>query len=137
MVVAIRRGIRRRRRYRRDHQSGAGIFDLIRKGAKFLGVKKARNILNMAKKGLSMADKIQRGLASQYPEEQSGAGALMLGGASGRRRRRKLNASQVKQMRRLYHRSVGGRRRGRSGRQRGAGINQNGGFIGWLIKQFM
>ena len=34
-------------RRRRRRQRGAGIFDIIKKGAKFLGGKKARKILNL------------------------------------------------------------------------------------------
>ena len=35
---------------RRRRQNGAGFFDLIKKGAKFLGGKKARKILNLTQK---------------------------------------------------------------------------------------
>ena len=85
-----------------------------------------------------MADKLQLGLASQYPEDQSG-GALILGG--GRRRRRKsnlsgVNAHQLKELKKLIRSYHGGQtRRGiRRSRRRG-GVNQKGGFIGWLAKQ--
>ena len=44
-MVATRRTMGCMRR-----QNGAGFFDLIKKGAKFLGGKKARKILNLTQK---------------------------------------------------------------------------------------
>ena len=80
----------------------------------------ARKILSLAQKGLSMADKVQRGLASQYPEIQSG-GVLMGGGRRRRCARKRnlsgLNAYEIRELPRLmnsYHiQTKGGNRRSR------------------------
>ena len=126
-------------RRRRNHmQNGAGIFDLIKKAGKFLGSKKARKQLEYGKKGLEFADKAQRGIASFTG--QSGAG--MRGGRG--MGKHPITPAQARQLLLLLGNRSGTRRRGvarRGDRKRIRGgrraRNQKGGFIGWLIKQFM
>ena len=135
--------IRRIRIYRKySHQNGTGFFDIIKKAGKFLGSKKARKILKYGRKGLHIAEKAQRGIAGFTG--QSGAG--MRGGAGMRKRRgnHPITPTQVRQLLHLLNnnnrsrsRRRGGGKRGRMVRRRGHGRNQKGGFIGWLIKQFM
>ena len=135
--------VRRIRRYRKySHQNGAGFFDIIKKAGKFLGSKKARKILEYGRKGLDIAEKAQRGIAGFTG--QNGAG--MRGGAGMRMRRgnHPITPTQVRQLLHLLNnnnnRSRSRRRGGKRGkmvRRRGRGRNQKGGFIGWLIKQFM
>ena len=126
--------MRRVRRYRNYSQNGAGIFDIIKKAGKFLGSKKARKILEYGRKGLDIAEKAQRGIAG-FTGQNGGARIGRRKRGRGRGGYHPITASQVRQLELLLGNNVrsrgGKRRRGRLGR------NQRGGFISWLIKQFM
>ena len=126
-------------RKRRIHmQNGAGIFDIIKKVGKFIGSKKARKLLEYGRKGLDFADRAQKGIANFTG--QSGAG--MRGGRG--MGRHPITPAQVRQLLKLLanngnstRRRRPGMRKRKRGRKSGRMRNQKGGFIGWLIKQFM
>ena len=138
--------VRRVARYRRNTiQNGAGFFDILKKGVKFLGSKKARKILDIGRKGLELAGKAQRGIAGFTG--QNGAG--MRGGRGGMRGDHPITTAQARKLlsflkssgrssgtrRRRITNGRRGRRRGR-GRQRGGG-NQRGGFFSWIFKKIV
>ena len=130
--------MRRRRIYR---QNGAGFFDILKKGVKFLGSKKARKILDIGRKGLEWAGKAQKGIAGFTG--QNGAGMGMRGGDHPitRAQARKLltllkNGGRRSNRTRRRGRAITNGRRGRRRGQRGGG-GQRGGFFSWIFKKIV
>ena len=124
------------RRRRMHMQNGAGFFDILKKGVKFLGSKKARKILDIGRKGLEWAGKAQKGIAGFTG--QNGAGMMRGDHPITKAQARKLltllknGGRRSTRTRRTRTRRRGGRRRG----QRGGGV-QRGGFFSWIFKKIV
>jgi len=80
-----------KRRRKRRHQSGAGLFDMLKKGAKMLTSDKAKKMLKYARKGVDYAAKGQDFL-NNY-----------VGQSGGYRRRRRTKKRQTYKLNRNQH----------------------------------
>ena len=138
----VRRIVRYRGRGNRM-QNGAGFFDILKKGVKFLGSKKARKILDIGRKGLEWAGKAQKGIAGFTG--QNGAGMHMRGDHPITKAQARKLLTLLKNGGRRSTRTRRTRRRGRAitngcrGRRRGqrGGGGQRGGFFSWIFKKIV